>query len=147
MGFAHAFWYLTNEVIYVLNTGEPTLEDLRDVDRQIVALMQQAQAEGATRIHVFIDSTRMDNLPDLGGGRILHYLNEPICGVTVMVGNNKSFLPIISRFLTDISQVRLYMFNTLEQGKKYAETNLHLSEPLPDPNEITSEYLAQSTNV
>ncbi|MBZ0293783.1 MAG: hypothetical protein K8L99_14545 [Anaerolineae bacterium] len=137
MGSSTAYWYVTNKIIFVHNVGDLTADNFHQVDRQIIDFMRAAQEQGVEKVHVFVDCTEMRRLPpigDLEGGRILKYMVEPNCGWSIVVGyRNNPFLSILSRLLTSVMGVDLYMADTLPK----ATTLLKQIEPtLPELPEI-----------
>lgn len=145
MGSSTAYWYVPDKVVFVHNVGDLTADDFRAVDKQIIELMRAAQGKGIKKVHVFVDSTEMQHLPplqDLEGGRILKYMVEPTCGWTIVVGyRNNVFLSILSRLLTSVMKVDLYMADTLSKGT----TLLKQLEPsltdLPDVEVWKKEHI------
>jgi hypothetical protein len=123
MGSSTAYWYVQDRVVYVHNVGDLTADNFREVDTQIIAFMRDTAENGSSRkVHVFVDSTEMGKLPrfsELEGGRILKYMKEPNCGWTIVVGHrNNPLLPILSRLLTTVMGVNLYMAETMEKGAR-----------------------------
>lgn len=145
MGSSNAYWFVPQHIVYVHNVGDLTSDDFRNVDRQIIALMQEAQGVHSGNVHVLVDSTELTKLPPvthLEGGRILKYMQEPNCGWTVVVGHNNPFLKILSRLLTSISRVDFYMANTLKQG---ARMFLNVDDSLDDIPDVEAWKAANLT--
>jgi hypothetical protein len=151
MGSSKAYWYVQNRIIYVHNLGDLTGDDFRLVDKQIIALMQAAQAAGITKTHVLVDSVDMRKLPhimDLEGGRILKYMKEANCGWTVVVGyRNNPFLAVLSRFLTSVMKVNLYMADTMSKGiSLFKQIEPDLRE-LPDVEQWKKQTIGISSEI
>lgn len=110
--------------------------------------MEQAHTVHNDKVHVFVDSTEMTKLPpltELKGGQILSYMRQPNCGWTVVVGNRKNvFLNILSKFLTSVSHVNLYMADSLEKGVNLLKQVDPSLTDLPDAMLWKSEHLSVS---
>lgn len=113
MDSSRAYWYIPNHVIFVHNVGDLTADHFRSVDQEIIALIDEAKANGIAKTNVLVDCTEMTKLPpllDLEGGKILKYLGKPNCGWTMIVGYSQNpFLVVLSRLLTSIMHSQLLL--------------------------------------
>lgn len=148
MGSSNAYWYVEDKVIFVHNVGDLTGDDFHHVDTQIIDLMESSQIADSEKIHIVVDSTEMGKLPplrDLEGGRILKYMKETRCGWTIVVGYVENpFLSILSRLLTSVMGVDLYMAKTLPTAVgllKQIEPSL---SDLPDIEAWKASHLTQT---
>jgi hypothetical protein len=116
--------------------GDLTADDFHAVDRQIIDFMRSAASKGVEKVHVFVDSTEMGRLPslrELEGGRILKYMAEPACGWTIVVGYSKNtFLKILSRLLTSVMGVDMFMADSLPMGLSMLKQVVPSLTDLPD---------------
>lgn len=145
-GSSEAYWFVQNHVVYVHNVGDLTGDLFRSVNEQIIAYMKQAyEVDSTVKVHVFVDSLDMSKLPhitDLEGGRILSYMKEPNCGWSVVVGyRNNPFLAVLSRLLTSIMGVDLYMADTLSKGVSLIKQVEPTLTNIPDINEWRRENI------
>ena len=148
MGSSNAYWYVPDHVVFVHNVGDLTGDDFRHVDKQIIELMRAAQEKGIDKVHVLVDSTEMKGLPhvrELEGGRILKYMAEPCCGWSIVVGyRNNPFLRILSRLLTSIMDVDLYMADTLSKGTSFLKQIEPSLKDIPDIESWKATHLNSS---
>ena len=147
MGSSTAYWYVQNRIVFVHNFGDLSANDFREVDKQISAFMKEAhESRVSEKIHVFVDSTEMGKLPrftELEGGRILKYMKEQNCGCTIVVGyRNNPMLSILSRLLTSIMRVDLYMADTLSKGVSYVKQIDSTLSDLPDVEQWKQENVS-----
>jgi hypothetical protein len=150
MGSSTAHWYLQDRIVFVHNVGDLSAENFRDVDKHIIAFMREALQKGVTeKVHVLVDSTEMDKLPrftELEGGRILQYMREPNCGWTVVIGSNNPLLTVLSRLLTSIMGVNLYMADRFSKGiSLFKQVDPTLLD-LPDVDQWKQNNLSATTN-
>ncbi len=145
MGSSIAYWYVPNHIIFVHNVGDLTAPDFWEVDKQIIALMQESAANGVSQVHVLVDCTELQKLPSitqLEGGRILKYFGQPNCGWSMIVGYRKNpFLVILSRLLTSIMQKPLHMAESL------ADTRKQIAWLAPDITELPDIELWKKENI
>ena len=150
MGSSTAHWYVQEKIVFVHNVGDLSADNFRDVDKQIIAFMSDVLQKGRSdKIHVLVDSTEMDKLPrftELEGGRILKYMREPNCGWTVVVGNNNPFLTVLSRLLTSVMGVDLYMADRFSKGISFFKQIDPSLPVLPDIHQWKQDHLSAKTN-
>ncbi|MEQ8673230.1 MAG: hypothetical protein RLP44_28165 [Aggregatilineales bacterium] len=123
MGSSNAYWLIPDHVVFVHNVGDLNGADFREVDGQIIALLNEAASKHSEKVHIFIDSTELTKLPnvlELEGGRILKYLREANTGWSIVVGHkNNVFLKVISRLLTSMTKSDLYVADDLAKGASF----------------------------
>lgn len=86
---------------------------------------------------------KLPQIRELEGGRILKYMKELNCGWTVVVGyRNNPFLKILSRLLTSIMGVDLYMADTLSKALSFFRQIDNDNLELPEINEWKQTNLA-----
>jgi len=150
MGSSTVHWYIQDKIVFVHNVGDLSAENFRDVDRQIIAFMREVLQKGVTeKVHVLVDSTEMDKLPhftELEGGRILKYMREPNCGWTVVVGYNNPFLTVLSRLLTSVMGVDLYVADRFSKGISLFKQIDPTLPDLPDVNQWKQDNLSTTRN-
>jgi len=129
---SRAYSYSDDQVVFVHNVGDVTADEFRQVDAEIIQLMQSAGDNGSDKVNVLVDCTDLTKLPsllELEGGRILKYFQQPNCGWTMIVGyRSNPFLVVLSRLLTSVMGSELYVVNTLDEARRRIQA-LHPSRP------------------
>ena len=106
-------WYIENCIILVANEGTTTDQELFNVDQQIVNYMNQATAP---LVHVIVDNRKLTVLPSVKAFTQLTFPKHSQCGWVLVVGPANTLIRFINLIVTNVSQTRNRMFNTLDEA-------------------------------
>jgi hypothetical protein len=119
-------WLLENRIVYILNTGVGTADDVVDSMREAIAMMASIDAP----VHIIIDGQTEKN--DIGLGDLLTIMRStprsPNIGWAVYVSENK-----MNRFFgsmaSQIAGAQTKAFTTLPEAIAFLQ---HIDQGLPD---------------
>jgi hypothetical protein len=124
-------WYVDQRVIYCSAYGTATIEDIHGLNREV----QLRVREGQPLVHVVCDLKNIEKFPTniAGMRKSLEQMDHERMGWVIVVGAGNALLRFVASLITQfiIPNVRLRMFDTLEQGIDFLREHDATLEDMP----------------
>ncbi len=122
-----ASWLVENKLIYMYGHGINTLDDLRQLDREAVEMIN---ASPAPLVHAIIDLRHLEKTPSLIEQRdVWHYPKHQRAGWQVYIGSNDPVQRVMMYLISQITKARYRQFATIEGGLAFLQD---IDATLPD---------------
>lgn len=113
-------WYQPNRIILIVGSGEITIEDVRDVSRELTEWLDKASA----RSYLIADISAVTAYPGiaLDAFRASTYLQHPRMRGVVMVGVQSELLQVIINLINSLSPAQFKAVSSLEAALALIES-------------------------
>jgi hypothetical protein len=124
-------WYVDQRVVYCRAFGNASIEDIHDFNHETQLYVRAGQP----LVHVLCDLKNLDKFPTniAGMRKSLEQMDHERMGWVIVCGAGNALLRFIASLITQfiIPDVRLRMFDTVEQGVEFLREHDATLEGLP----------------